>query len=46
MDNGNVDTWCNCMYESCTLIVKKVAQCVAHFNNFNLVAHYNYNVTF
>jgi hypothetical protein len=38
MNGGNVNTWRNCTYESCTLVVKKF------FNNPNLVAHYNYNV--
>ncbi len=44
MDDGNVDTWHNRTYESCTLVVKRLFNVQFIFNNPNLVAHYNYNV--
>jgi hypothetical protein len=46
MDSGNVDTWCNHIYESYMLIVEKLFNVSLIFNIPNLVAHYNYNATF
>jgi hypothetical protein len=45
MDDGNVDTWHNRMYESCMLIVEKLLNVEFIFNNPNLITHYNYNAT-
>jgi hypothetical protein len=45
MDGGNAYTWHNRTYESCMLVVKKLFNVQFIFNNPNLVAHYNYNVT-
>ncbi len=45
MDGGNANTWRNHTYETCTLIAKKLFNVSLFFNNPNLVASYNYNVT-
>jgi hypothetical protein len=45
MEDGNVDTWHDHMYESYTLIAKKLLNVYLLFTNFNLIACYNYNVT-
>ncbi len=45
MDGENADTWHNHMYESCTLVVKKLFNVLSILNNCNLVARYNHNAT-
>ncbi len=45
MDGGNANTWCNRMYESFALIIKKLFNVEFIFNNPNVVACYNYNAT-
>ncbi len=45
MHGGNADTWHNCTYENCTLVVEKKLNVQLVFMNPNLVAHYNNNAT-
>ncbi len=45
MHGGNADTWHNCTYENCSLVVEKLFNVQLVFMNPNLVARYNYNAT-
>jgi hypothetical protein len=45
MDDENANTLCNHTYESFTLVAKKLFNVYSIFNNCNLVAHYNHNVS-